>query len=195
MEQSKQLANNSKELEASKKTDATQELLVRMKKDGIEFHFETIKTPEDLRSLLEEVMLEGQIEVDCAAMIQIVVFMTSDEAIRPSFFVLGFGTRVWEHATYYQRHRFFTGMSVAGLGALSHMKDCVQDVVRTVDVVALTFGENVRLVTSRSNKILVALASCRARGRLHTLLYRHQQRRTSCKDELGTVVRLFGAWS
>lgn len=145
------------ELQPSKKgsvePEATSwELLARIKKEGVSFFYPTVKTPSDLLALLQKIMLEdgGAIETDCAALVQIALFMKSDEKHRPSHFVLAFGQHVWEQTTYYQRQRDFGGLDVDSLCAYSLHQSALKLVVLTIDAVALTFGENVSPVTKSS---------------------------------------------
>jgi hypothetical protein len=125
-------------------------LLVRTKEECVAFHYPTVKTPSDLRALLEKVMLEGVIEVDCAAITQIVLFMRSEEANRPPYFVLAFGCQVWEHTTFYQRQQAFSGLDVNSLCIFSKDDRLLPRVASTIDAVALTFGEKVASVTNTS---------------------------------------------
>ena len=139
-------------LQPSKKPlpDESSSLLVRTKEDGVAFHYPTVKTPSDLRALLEKVMLEGVIEVDCAAITQIVLFMRSEEANRPPYFVLAFGCQVWEYTTFYQRQRAFSGLDVNPSCIFSKDDRLLPRVVCTINAVALTFGDKVASVTNTS---------------------------------------------
>lgn len=133
------------------KEQTSLELLARTKKEGVAFHYPAVRTPSDLRALLEQIMLEeGSIEADCAAMTQIVLFMRPNQENRPSYFVLAFGRLVWEQTTYYQRQREFAGLDVNSLCTFSLHKQLLGQVACTIDAVALTFGEKVAVVTKTS---------------------------------------------
>lgn len=143
------------ELQPSKKGSAQQDetswdLLARTKEEGVAFHYPAVKTPSDLRTVLEKVMLGGAVEVDCAAMTQIALFMKSSEENRPSYFVLAFGCQVWEHTTYYQRQQAFFGLDVGTLCMFSKRDSMLERVACTIDAVVLTFGEKVAPVTLAS---------------------------------------------
>ena len=144
------------ELQPSKQGSVDQEgteikLLERTKTQGVSFYYPTIKTPSDLRAALETIMRnDGSIEVDCAAMVQVLLFMASNDSLRPSCFVLAFGCQIWEQTTYYQRQRAFSGLDVGSLCTFSLHKPLFKLVARTIDAVALTFGKSVEPVTSLS---------------------------------------------
>jgi hypothetical protein len=133
-------------------------LLKLVKEIGINIDYPDIITQEDLYKLLIDIMNtspEKHVEVDCAAVVQIIYFMCFNEVCGGNF-KLGFGSSIWSIVTNYQRKFHFNDIDIHKLRDLSTLSTLTTDnknmekIVRTLDVVCITFNSTVSDVTNYS---------------------------------------------